>query len=244
MIAYQKDLRELGIRDYQVPALDREKSQIEEFETEDVLGILRIPYQLVHIMILLMLAAIPTLFLNLPVGLLAGIYSERRRKKLLARSKVKIRAYDVMLTEKVLFCIVAIPSLWFFYFAMLSLFTDFDGPTIGLFTLSLPLFAYMGIIVTEAGMVGIKDIRPYYIRLFPSSRRKLRALPATRRQLQSDLRAFIKKVGPALGEIYYGKELNWQQIQERSRLSSARLKDLANDDNASQDEKGADKKTK
>jgi hypothetical protein len=35
------------------------------------------------------------------------------------------------------------------------------------------------------------------------------------------MRAFIKKVGPALGEIYYGKELDWKQIQEKSRKSSA-----------------------
>jgi len=242
MITYQKELRELGIRDYQVPGLDREKSEISELEPDDVLGYLRIPYQIVHILFLLLLAAIPTLFLNLPVGILAGIYSERRRKKLLAKSKVKIRAYDVMLTEKVLFCIVAIPSLWFFYFLVFTIFTDFDRPTIGLFTVSFPLFAYIGIIATEAGMVSIKDIRPYYKRLFPSSRRKLRALPATRRQLQVDLRAFIKKVGPALGEIYYGKELNWQQIQERSRLSSARLKDLSHEDTSTQEEQSGDKK--
>lgn len=247
MIDYQKELRDLGIRDYQVSGLDREKSEMRELEPDDVLGMLRIPYQLVHIMLLLLLAAIPTLFLNLPVGILAGIYSESRRKKLLAKSKVKIRAYDVMLTEKVLFCIVAIPSLWLFYFLVLLIFTDYDGPTIGLFTMSLPLFAYMGIIATEAGMVSIKDIRPYYKRLFPSSRRKLRSLPATRRQLQADLRAFIKRVGPALGEIYYGKELNWQQIQERSRISTARLKDMAHDDNASQasqDGQSGDKKNK
>jgi glycerol-3-phosphate O-acyltransferase/dihydroxyacetone phosphate acyltransferase len=226
MIVYQKELRELGIRDYQVPSLHREKSDLRDLERDDVLGVLRVPYQIVHILVLLALAAIPALFLNLPVGILAGIYSEGRRKKLLAKSKVKVRAFDVMLTEKVLFCIVAIPTLWFFYFLVLLFFTDFDGPTIALVIFSMPLFAYIGIIVSEAGMVGMKDLRPYYMRLFPSSRRRLRALPATRKQLQMDLRAFIKKVGPALGEIYYGKELNWQQIQEKSRLSSARLKDL------------------
>lgn len=230
MIAYQKELRELGIRDYQVPSLDREKSDVRDLEPDDVSGVLRVPYQLVHIFVLVALAAIPVLFLNLPVGILAGIYSEGRRKKLLAKSKVKIRAFDVMLTEKVLFCIVAIPALWFFYFILLVIFTDFDGPTITLIIFSLPFFAYVGIIVSEAGMVGLKDLRPYYMRLFPSSRRRLRALPSCRKQLQTDLRAFIKKVGPALGEIYYGKELNWQQIQEKSRLSSARLKDLANEE--------------
>eukprot|EP00980_Cylindrotheca_fusiformis_P025642 scaffold14307_cov177-Cylindrotheca_fusiformis.AAC.6 len=239
MIAYQKELRDLGIRDYQVTSLDREKVAVRDLEAEDVPGVMRVPYQIVHILVLVSLAAIPTLFLNLPVGILAGIYSERRRKKLLAKSKVKIRAFDVMLTEKVLFCIVAIPSLWFFYFLLLISFTNFDGPTIALIMFSLPFFAYVGIIGSEAGMVGIKDLRPYYMRLFPSSRRRLRALPSCRKELQADLRAFIKKVGPALGEIYYGKELNWQQIQEKSRLSSAKLKDLAEEE-----EKAGDKKDK
>lgn len=124
------------------------------------------------------------------------------------------------MSEKVLFCIVAIPTLWIFYGILLCVFTGFDGPTIALCILSFPLFAYVGIIVSEAGMVDIKDLRPFYMRLFPSTRRRLKALPKIRKELQADLRAFIKKVGPALGEIYYGKELDWAQIQEKSRKSS------------------------
>jgi glycerol-3-phosphate O-acyltransferase/dihydroxyacetone phosphate acyltransferase len=106
----------------------------------------------------------------------------------------------------------------------MAVFTDFDGPTIALCILSFPLFAYTGIVVSEAGMVDIKDLRPYYMRLFPSSRRRLHDLPKMRKELQADLRSFIKKVGPALGEIYYGKELDWTQIQEKSRKSSFQFK--------------------
>ena len=218
IIDYQTELKDLGIRDYQVPGLDHEEK---EDVRDQTLKQIRLPYQIVHLLIVLALAAIPSLFLNLPVGILAGLWSERRREKALKRSKVKIRAFDVMLTEKVLFCTVAIPTLWFFYGLLMYLFTDFDGPTIALCILSMPLFAYVGIIVTEAGMVDIKDLRPYYVRLSPSARRRLKALPATRKGLQVDLRAFIKKVGPALGEIYYGKELDWKEIQEKSRNLSA-----------------------
>lgn len=229
LVAYQKELRELGIRDYQVPGLDRDKTDIhlEDIDGDLVLKEMRVPYQIVHLLILLFLAAIPTLLLNFPVGVLAGIYAEKRRKKALARSKVKIRGFDVMLTEKVVFCIVAIPTMWFVYGFILYML-NFDGPTIALAVMSMPLFAYAGIIVSEAGMVDLKDLRPYLMRLFPSSRRRLAALPAIRRELQVDLRVFIKRLGPALGEIYYGKELNWKEIQEKSRLSSQkRLSDLA-----------------
>ena len=221
LVAYQQELRDLGIRDYQVPGMGRGSTTLVEVsEGDEILKEIRLPYQIVHLLIVLMLAAIPTLFLNLPVGILAGLYSESRRKKALANSKVKVRGFDVMMTEKIVFCMVAIPSLWIFYGILMYFFTDFDGPTIALCILSFPLFAYTGIIVSEAGMVDIKDLRPYYMRLFPSARRRLKALPEMRKELQVDMRSFIKRVGPALGEIYYGKELDWAQIQEKSRKSS------------------------
>jgi glycerol-3-phosphate O-acyltransferase/dihydroxyacetone phosphate acyltransferase len=137
-----------------VPGLDRtlnEDSHLEDIDGDRILQEVKLPYQIIHLLVVLLLAAIPTVFLNLPVGILAGLYSERRRKKALAKSKVKIRAFDVMLTEKVVFCIVAIPTLWFIYFVLLYFFTDFDAPTIALCIMSLPLFAYVGIIVSEAG---------------------------------------------------------------------------------------------
>jgi len=227
IVAYQKELRDLGIRDYQVPGLDRtlnEDTKIKEIDGDHVLAEIRLPYQIAHMLFLLVLAAIPTIFLNLPVGILAGMNAERRRKKALARSKVKIRAYDVMLTEKILFCMIAIPTMWFMYFLVMYFGTNFDGPTIALCIFSLPLFAYVGIIVSEAGIVEFKDLRPYLMRLFPSTRRRLRRLPATRRQLQIDIRAFIKKLGPAMGELYYGKTLNWKEIIEKSRDDDLRAK--------------------
>jgi glycerol-3-phosphate O-acyltransferase/dihydroxyacetone phosphate acyltransferase len=182
-----------------------------------VLSFLQIPYHIVHLLLLLSLAAVPGLLLNLPVGILAGMYSEIRRRKALAKSVVKIHGYDVMLTEKVVFCLVMVPVLWISYCLLLVFGTNLDGPTIGLTILSMPLFAYMGIIVSEAGMVDWQDLRPYLMRLFPSTRKRLGQLPETRKKLQDDLRFFIKSIGPALGEIYFGKNLDWKAIQEKSR---------------------------
>jgi glycerol-3-phosphate O-acyltransferase/dihydroxyacetone phosphate acyltransferase len=221
--AYRRELRDLGIRDYQVPALDREMAITERESGEEIITEIRIGYRIVHLLILLALSAIPFIFLNLPVRILADIYAEARRKKALSKSKVKIYGYDVMLTEKLVFCIVAVPTLWLFYGLMLYLFTDFDGQTMTLCVMSFPLFAYVGIVASEAGMVDAKDLRPYLMRLYPSTRRRLKALPAQRRELQRDLRALIKKVGPAFGDLYYEKELNWNQIQEIARKNSAAI---------------------
>jgi hypothetical protein len=100
-----------------------------------------------------------------------------------------------MLTEKVLFCLVVLPVLWTAYGVVLLTLTDLDRPTIALIMTSMPVFAYVGIVVSDAGMVDMKDLRPYFMRLFPSARKRLAVLPETRRQLQADLRAFIKSIG-------------------------------------------------
>lgn len=218
MRTYRHELRDLGIRDYQVPGLDRDFS--DEDASEEIVTDIRIVYRICHLLILLLLSAIPNIFLNFPVRILADIYASGRRKKALAASKVKIHGYDVMLTEKIIFCIVTVPTLWMIYGLILYFCTNFDGPTITLCIMSFPLFAYVGIVTSESGMVDIKDLWPYVMRLLPSTRKRLRALPQMRRDLQRDLRAMVKRVGPALGELYYGKELNWTQIMELSRKQS------------------------
>lgn len=221
LVAYHRELADLGIRDYQVPSLNHGELSGNTDTRDAVLASMDAFYQILHLNFLLVLALVPTLFINLPIGGLAGMYSESRRKVLLARSKVKVRAFDVVLTEKILFCIVMIPSLWIFYGFLFYQFTEMDGPTLALSLSSMPLFAYMGVITSEAGMVDAKDLRPWIMKLFPSSRKRLAALPETRLKLQKDLRRFIKKLGPVLGEIYYKKDLDWGAIQEKARVASA-----------------------
>jgi len=224
LISYQKELTDLGIRDYQVSGLDRKEKyeDINDIDGDKVLREMRLPYQIAHLLFLMTLAAIPAIFLNLPVGLIARLYAERRRKKALARSKVKIRGLDVMLTEKIVLCIVLVPTLWIMYGLLLYNYTNMDGPAIALCFFAMPLFSYMSIIVAEAGMMEFKDLRPYVMRLFPSTRRRLAALPETRRNLQADLRRFIKMLGPALGEVYYGKDLDWKAILSNYRKEKER----------------------
>jgi glycerol-3-phosphate O-acyltransferase/dihydroxyacetone phosphate acyltransferase len=115
-----------------------------------------------------------------------------------------------------------VPSLWLFYAFLLITFTNLDGPAIALIVFSFPLFAYMGIVVAEAGMVDLKYLRPYLMRLWPSTRRKLAALPERRMALQRDLKAFIKQIGPGLGELYYAdsETLDWQRILDASNTDT------------------------
>ena len=225
--AYRNELKDLGIKDYQVPALKEEHLDedivIENVNSDKLLRFFQIGYNIAQNLTLILVSAVPILLLNLPIGILAGLYSERRRKKALAHSKVKVKGFDVMLTEKVIFCLVMVPTLWITYGLILIFATTWERPTIFLAIMSMPIFAYIGIGATEAGIIEwYFDIRPYVMRLFPSARKRLAALPSTRRALQADLRAFIKTIGPDLGEIYYGTDLNWSKIQEQTKVDNSK----------------------
>lgn len=99
MFKLTSELNFLGLKDYQVPALSGkhldEDIDVHNVDGDKILAILQLSYQILHLLFLLLIAAVPVLFLNLPVGILAGLYAEGRRKSALAKSKVKIRAYDV-----------------------------------------------------------------------------------------------------------------------------------------------------
>jgi glycerol-3-phosphate O-acyltransferase / dihydroxyacetone phosphate acyltransferase len=130
LVAYRDALDDLGLKDYQVQALTEERLLDDDDHVVDgdrMLRFLQLTYNIVHKLILICVSAIPLLLLNLPVGVLAGVYAERRRKKALANSKVKVKGYDVMLTEKVVFSVVAVPTLWFIYGLLLRFGTSLDG---------------------------------------------------------------------------------------------------------------------
>lgn len=215
ILAYHRELNALGIKDYQVVGLDHEEVEIGSeswgnTKGETVLHRMNIVGHIIHLMFIIVLAAPPALLLNMPVGLVSRMWANRRRKKALAESKVKIKGYDVMLSERVLCSIVLVPTLWLIY--GIALVPFLDGPSLAVCFTCFPLFSYWSIMATESGMVDVKDLRPYVIRLIPSTRKRLTELPATRRALRKDLRAIIRRIGPSLGEIYFGKELNWQKI--------------------------------
>ena len=115
ILAYQNELKDLGLKDHQVPAITGEhleealEDAIQKADGDTFLSLLQFIYQFAHLIILLAIAAIPSLLLNLPVGILAGVYAERRRKKALAKSKVKIRGYDV---RSMVLTAVPFAALW------------------------------------------------------------------------------------------------------------------------------------
>jgi len=86
--SYQTELDDLGIKDYQVLTLDDGASsaalsleKLSERAAEQVFNDLKVPYRVGHLLFVLLCSAIPAIFLNLPIGILATVYAEKKRKK-------------------------------------------------------------------------------------------------------------------------------------------------------------------
>ena len=97
----------------------------------------------------------------------------------------------MLLSEQVMFCIVMVPLLWLTYLILLVFFTSLTREAITLVFWGMPISAYAGIMMTEAGMVDFKDLRPTLMKLRPSTRARLKKLPGRRRGLVEDLKGVV-----------------------------------------------------
>eukprot|EP01038_Epipyxis_sp_PR26KG_P008093 gene8093-10962_t len=201
---YQDILDKWGLRDYQLLS-----GQLE-------LSYSKLVYIFLHGAVIILLASIPSLILNAPVGFAAHYWAEKEAKKDLKASRVKIEARDVLLSRKILFSIVAVPVLWISYTILLLLFSSWERRTIFVLFLSLPLFSYLGVMAVEAGMIDFKDLRPAFLRLLPSFRNQCSSLPKLRAQLQKEVRAMVAKYGPELGPIYHDQTDAWENSAKKA----------------------------
>ncbi len=189
LIAYRTDLNELGLRDYQVPTL----ASIDTFKDA---------YTAIHLFLALLLASLPSIILNAPVGLVARVVAARERKRALAGSVVKLYGRDIMMSQKIMISLVMVPSLWLCYIAGLLFFSGWDVSLVLLVAVCMPVFSYVGVVAVEAGMVDAKDLKPLVMRMRAKERKAMLALPKKRAELRKDLIKFVASVGPELGEVY------------------------------------------
>lgn len=153
---YQQTLDEWGLRDYQVRSLD------DPFSAH--------LHTFMHGLLVWILASIPSLVLNAPVGVAAHYWAHKEAKKDLQNSRVKLHARDVLMSKKILFSLVAVPVLWISYSALLYFFSPLSFEAVVLFFFGCPFFSYLGVMAVEAGMVDLKDLRPAFLRLLPAFR--------------------------------------------------------------------------
>lgn len=204
---YQDQLDHWGLKDYQLLSNQLDQS------------FPKLLYTFLHGLVIISLASIPSLLLNFPVGVAAHYWAEKEAKKDLKASRVKLAARDVLLSKKIVFSLMAVPTLWIVYGLLMALFTTWEMRTIIVIIICCPVFSYLGVMAVEASMVDLKDLRPAFLRLLPEYQQRGPELHALRQQLQKEVRAMVKKYGPQLGPIFEDRSFQWEQAMKRRELS-------------------------
>ncbi|KAG6890723.1 hypothetical protein C0995_005096 [Termitomyces sp. Mi166 len=202
VLKYNRLVRDLGLRDHQVP-----RAQKAGWKT---LGLLTYRVGLLMVWTIL---ALPGTILNGPMFILASLISRKKAKEALAASVVKIAGRDVLATWKVLICLGLAPLLYTFY-AFLATLIAFRAKvplrwriaTPFLVFVALPCMNYAALKFGEAGMDVLKSLRPLVVALVPGQQRDLDKLKRIREELSNEVADLINDFGPKL----YGDFNEWR----------------------------------
>ncbi|KAF8163273.1 glycerol-3-phosphate O-acyltransferase [Crassisporium funariophilum] len=198
VLKYNRLVRDLGLRDHQVP-----RAQKAGWKT---LGLLT--YR-VLLLVVWTILALPGTVLNGPILILASIISRKKAKEALAASVVKIAGRDVLATWKVLIALGVTPILYTLYAILATvvaarakvpmkwrIWTPF------LVIVSLPFMNYAALKFGEAGMDVLKSLPPLIVALIPGQQRSLDKLKAMRVHLSNEVASLINDFGPTLYEDF------------------------------------------
>lgn len=194
VLKYNRLLRDLGLRDHQVP-----RAKKASWKT---LGLLLYRVGLLSVWSTF---ALPGVILNGPIFLAASILSKKKAKEALAASVVKIYGRDVVASWKVLVSLGVTPVLYSFYAIIATIIvTKANAPwtwrllTPPLTITALPAIGYAALKFGEAGIDVLKSLRPLVISLMPGQHQYLERLKVTRQTLSNELMDIINEFGPKL----------------------------------------------
>ncbi|KAI0082696.1 glycerol-3-phosphate O-acyltransferase [Panus rudis PR-1116 ss-1] len=206
---YNRLLRDIGLRDHQVPRAEK--------STWKILGLLS--YRMILLLAWTTLA-LPGVILNGPIFILASIISHKKAKQALAASNVKIAGRDVLATWKILISLGAAPVLYVFYaFLATWMMIKAGAPmrwriwTPFIVMSVLPVIAYAALKFGEAGADVLKSLRPLIIALVPGQQRFLTRAKETRERLTADLAEVVNEFGPKL----YDDFDQWRMVPPSSK---------------------------
>lgn len=194
VLKYNRLIRDLGIRDHQVP-----RAQKASWKT---LGLL--VYRLVLLMIWTSLA-LPGVILNGPMFILASIISRQKAKEALAASVVKVAGRDVLATWKILISLGIAPVMYAFYAIVATIIAVKANASLAtriwtpfLVILALPFMNYAALKFGEAGMDVLKSLRPLIVALIPGQQRSFDKVKAMRLRLSNEVADVINEFGPKI----------------------------------------------
>jgi glycerol-3-phosphate O-acyltransferase/dihydroxyacetone phosphate acyltransferase len=237
LYAYMKELKDNGLRDYQVATVvdDDEISEEEEEEEEEDYNI-RFGWDKHHnlispqtfywnlltnffIFVIFFLVSLPGTLLNAPVGYIIKEKAKKKAREAVRSSTVKIRGNDVIASVKVLTALWMVPLTYTIYATIAGLYTGSFLVAVAVWLL-LPFFSYISIRVMQRGVFTWRALLA--VRTLGRSEAKLRSLQRERRRLVRKLRQVIDELGPQLGpEIWENRVITSEEIE---REDEGRLK--------------------
>ncbi|KAI8998717.1 glycerol-3-phosphate O-acyltransferase [Trametes punicea] len=198
VLKYNRLLRDLGLRDHQVP-----KAQKAGWKTFGLLS-----YRLILLTVWTVLA-LPGVILNGPIFVTASVISRKKAKEALAKSEVKIAGRDVLATWKILVALGVTPVLYTFYAILATVVAIKAGAPLRwriwtpfIVLMVLPFIGYAALKFGEAGMDVLKSLRPLVVALIPGQQRSLDRLKRMREDVANELAEVINEFGPKLFEDF------------------------------------------
>eukprot|EP00929_Paragymnodinium_shiwhaense_P016846 TRINITY_DN1254_c0_g1_i1.p1 TRINITY_DN1254_c0_g1~~TRINITY_DN1254_c0_g1_i1.p1 ORF type:complete len:688 (-),score=131.68 TRINITY_DN1254_c0_g1_i1:337-2400(-) len=207
MDEYMHSLKRLGLRDHQV-------RQIPFWTFGDLCA------RVLYFTMTMGLGIVPHIMFNLPVIMIARKFAATEQAKALKASTVKLAARDVVMSYKIIYVLVLVPLEFIVYGSLLFKFTQLWMTTKILLLASCPFFAFLAMKASEQGIREAKNIYPLLRHIGSMSgltKTEQDMLPKQRIALQKEVRKAVKKYGPALGDLYSAKTVDWNK--EMSKLN-------------------------
>jgi glycerol-3-phosphate O-acyltransferase/dihydroxyacetone phosphate acyltransferase len=198
VLKYNRLLRDLGLRDHQVP-----RAQKASWKTFGLLV-----YRII-LLLVWTIFSLPGVVLHAPIFVTASIVSKMKAKEALAASAVKVAGRDVLATWKVLISLVMTPALYVFY-AFIATVISFEADipfnrilwTPILTLIALPCIGYAALKFGEAGVDVLKSLGPLIITLIPGKHLYLEHLKRVRHELAMELGEAIDEFGPQIWDDF------------------------------------------
>ena len=199
VIAYNKQLWLLGVRDHQV----------EYAKFSAIMVILTLIYRLGKLAVM-SIGTLPGLILFAPIFIASKVISIKKSREALAASTVKLAGRDVLATWKLLVAMALAPLLYTFYTVLFTYWTyrnrvqDQVPGWVPLWAVVLlgyiifPAVTFAALRIGEIGMDILKSLRPLVLSLYPTSANTLHKLRQKREQLSIEVTDLINTLGPEM----------------------------------------------
>lgn len=165
---------------------------------------------------------VPFFVLGLPIGVIVRYYTNKKTKKALSESSVKIVGADVKGSFKILLSFVTVPVAFFMYTLLVFCFTNLHTATV--FFFCLPMSMYVSLLILQEAVMELRAALPLFMSLF-SQHKQFKKLYERREGLAKVAHDMVTRYDPQLAkemEIYTAGHEEEDDLEIQPSLFSLR----------------------